>query len=88
MTDPRHRQIARIYGRAIENDEDARAAIAGDPGILASALFLEAAESDDVTGLESARAYLAERLDYLGALAGAHSEAVRAGFETKLQAWH
>ena len=46
MSDSRHRQLSRIYERPIESDEDARAAVSADPGILASAIFLEAAESD------------------------------------------
>lgn len=87
MTDPRHRQLSRIYQRPIEDDEDARAAIAADPGVLASALFLECAESDDVTGVESAESYLAERLDYLRDLLGENAGSVTAEFETKLQAW-
>ena len=56
MSDTRHRQLSRIYARSIESDDDARAAIRRDPGILASALFEECAQSDDVTSIETARA--------------------------------
>ena len=87
MTDPRHRQLSRIYQRPIEDDEDARAAIAADPGVLASALFLEAAQSDDVTSLQTARAYLAERLDYLGVDSGGGAAVVTDAFEKHLSAW-
>lgn len=86
MTDPRHRQLSRIYQRTIENDEDARAATAEDPGVLASALFLEAVESDDVTSVGSARVYLADRLGYLGRLITDPSR-VQEAFERKLEAW-
>jgi len=87
VTDPRHRQLSRIYQRPIEDDEDARAAIAADPGVLASALFLECAESDDVTSVETAASYFAERLDYLRELLGENATQVTAAFESKLRAW-
>lgn len=87
MSDSRHRQLSRIYNRTIEDDDDARSAIHGGPGILASALFLEAVESDDVIGIESARQYLEDRLAYLGGVASADGAAVRVEFERKLAAW-
>lgn len=87
MSDSRHRQLARIYERPIETDADARAAISGDPGILASALFLEAVESDDVTSVETARAYLEDRLEFFGGLASEGADAVRAAFEIRVRAW-
>ena len=87
MTDSRHRQLSRIYQRPIEDDEDARAAIAADPGVLASALFLEAAESDDVTSIETALEYLADRLAFLGDLVGPMASQVEAEFGAKVQAW-
>ena len=64
MTDSRHRQLSRIFQRKIEDDEHARAAISADPGVLASALFLEAVESDDVTSVEGALGYLADVYGY------------------------
>ena len=87
MSDSRHRQLSRIYNRTIEDDDDARAAISADPGILASALFEEAAESDDVTSIESARDYLRDRLAYLGTLVTSDDASIRAQFERRLQAW-
>jgi len=87
MSDTRHRQLSRIYGKIIETDRDARAAVAGAPGILASALFMEAVESDDVTSLDSARIYLEDRLAFFGELAAAAAGAVRTGFEERLHAW-
>lgn len=87
MSDSRHRQLSRIYHRTIEDDDDARAAINGDPGILASALFLEAVESDDVTSIETAREYLEVRLAFLGNLAADSRDAILAAFEQRLKAW-
>ena len=87
MSDSRHRQLSRIYNHTIEDDDDARAAIIGDPGILASALFLEAVESDDVTSIETARQYLEDRLAFLGNLAAHTREAIVAAFEERLKAW-
>ena len=87
MSDSRHRQLSRIYQRPIEDDESARAVVNADPGTLASALFLEAVESDDVTSIESARGYLADRLAYLGNIVQAASSLVRSDFEARLKAW-
>ena len=87
MSDTRHRQLSRIYQRTIEHDEDARDAITADPGVLASALFLEAAESDDVTSVNSGRAYFEDRMAFLGNLVGPGEGAVRAAFEQHLRAW-
>ena len=87
MTDTRHRQLSRIYDRHIATDEDARAAVSGDPGILALALFEESASSDDVTSVESGRAYLEDRLVFLGNLVSDEADAVRASFEERVAAW-
>jgi hypothetical protein len=87
MSDTRHRQLSRIYARSIESDDDARAAIRRDPGILASALFEECAQSDDVTSIETARAYLGDRLEFLGDLVEADADAVREAFEARVAAW-
>ena len=87
MSDSRHRQLSRIYDRTIEDDDGAREAIAADPGVLASALFEEAAESDDVTSLDSAREYLRDRLAFLGTLVANDDASIRAQFERRLQAW-
>lgn len=87
MTDSRHRQLSRIFQRKIEDDEHARAAISADPGVLASALFLEAVESDDVTSVEGALGYLADRLRELQHLVGENAALVESEFATKVQAW-
>lgn len=87
MSDTRHRQLSRIYGSRIESDDDARAAIGRDPGILASALFEECAQSDDVTSIETARAYLEDRLQFLGDLLGEEADPVRRRFEARVAAW-
>ena len=83
-----HRQLSRIYQRAIEDDVSARAVVSADPGTLASALFLEAAESDDVTSIEGARIYLADRLEFLApVLPPDVTAAVRSDFEERIKAW-
>lgn len=87
MSDSRHRQLSRIYQQTIEDDEGARAAITAGPGVLASALFLEAAESDDVTSVESGRTYFEDRIAFLGNLVEGAEGAVRDAFEQRLQAW-
>ena len=87
MSDSRHRQLSRIYNRTIEDDDDARAAVTADPGILASAIFEEAADSDDVTSIETAQEYFRDRLAFLGSLVSPAEAEVRGHFETRLQAW-
>jgi hypothetical protein len=86
-SDPRLRQLSRIYNRILETPEDARAAIAADPGVLASALFHEAADSDDVTSVESAHAYLAARLAELSAFTGETASLVRQKFSALVARW-
>ena len=86
--DERQTQLSRIFATTIEDDESARRAIAARPGDFASALFAEAAASDDVTSLESARAYLDLRLAYFeGLIEPAAEPAIRSAFEDKLKAW-
>lgn len=87
LTDPLLRQLSRIYQRPLETPLAAREAIVRDPGVLASALFLEAAESDDVTSIEAALAYCDARLDELAEFVGEARRAVRVRFEEKVQAW-
>ncbi len=87
MSDTRHRQLSRIYSLSIESDDDARAAIRRNPGILASALFEECAQSDDVTSIETARVYLEDRLEFLGDLVAEDAGAVRQAFEARVAAW-
>ncbi len=86
-SDPRLRQLSRIYNRILETHQDARAAIAADPGVLASALFHEAAASDDVTSVASANDYLDGRLAELDELAGEAVPEVRRQFATMVSRW-
>ncbi|MGE5597268.1 MAG: hypothetical protein ACM3S1_14685 [Hyphomicrobiales bacterium] len=66
----------------------ARRALQARPGDFASAIFHEAADSDDVTSADSARAYLEDRLGFFGELLdGTVREQVRAAFEERLSAW-
>ena len=86
--DERQTQLSRIFATTIEDDESARRAIAARPGDFASALFAEAAASDDVTSTESARGYLDLRLAYFDGLVDSSAEpAIRAAFEAELKAW-
>ncbi|MGB4861287.1 MAG: hypothetical protein WBO97_02405 [Tepidiformaceae bacterium] len=87
MSDSRHRQLSRIYDQPIETDDDARAAINRDPGILAAALFLEAVESDDVTSIETGRRYMEDRLAFLGGVVSGSAAAVREHFNQRVSAW-
>ena len=60
-------QLSRMFATPIEDDEAARTAIETRPGDFASAVFLEAADSDDVTSRATALDYLATRLaDFAG----------------------
>ena len=68
--------------------EAARAALSARPGAFASVLFAEAANSDDVIDLESARDYLDERLAFLApVLTEDGVAAIRKEFETQLRSW-
>lgn len=87
LTDTRLRQLSRMYSRPLESLDDARLAIAAEPGVLASELFLEAAANDDVTSIESATAYMEDRLAELAELVGDAAPKVRVQFEEKLLAW-
>jgi len=86
-SDPRLRQLSRIYNRILETPADARAAIAAEPGVLAFALFHEAAVSDDVTSVETGLAYLESRLAELAELAGEAAPTVRRQFAERVAAW-
>jgi hypothetical protein len=84
----RHVQLSRMLGTTIEDDESARRALAARPGDFASALFLEAADSDDVTSAESALEYLEGRLATFADLLSAQAaDAVRGAFGERLKAW-
>lgn len=88
--DVRLTQIARILGIPASSitTDIARNAITARPGDIASALFAEAAASDDVTSVESGRDYLEGRLAFLaGLIEPAAATAIRAAFEERLRAW-
>ncbi|MBI2766163.1 MAG: hypothetical protein HYX53_09660 [Chloroflexi bacterium] len=70
-------------------DPDAvRAAIAAQPERFAGVLFQEAADSDDVTGVQDALDHLEARLDFFGGLLDTATERrVRAAFRDLLRAW-
>ena len=87
LTDTRLRQLSRMYSRPLETIEDARLAIAAEPGVLASELFLEAAASDDVTSIEGAREYMEARLRELAEIVGDVAGEVREMFGEKVLDW-
>lgn len=83
-------QLARMLAVPLDSLTLATAAslIERQPGALAEALFREAADSDDVTGIEAALDYLAARLEWFGDLAGpAARTAITRAFRDRLRAW-
>jgi len=86
-SDPRLRQLSRIYDRILETAADARAAITAGPGVLASALFLEAAASDDVTSIAAANDYLESRLAELALFTDAATGEIRRQFGALVARW-
>ncbi|GMV84828.1 MAG: hypothetical protein AMXMBFR80_06860 [Dehalococcoidia bacterium] len=84
---PLLRQLSRIYNRILETPADARAAISASPGVLASALFHEAADSDDVTSIATANDYLESRLAELSAFTGEAANLVREQFSALVARW-
>lgn len=88
MSDMRFVQFGRIYGAEPSTELEARALVDGDAVRLADALFAEAADSDDVTGAASARAYCEERLAYFAPFVDESAGGrVRARFEARLASW-
>lgn len=82
-------QLTRILGlpHGLSHAE-AEAAISARPADLADAFFLEAADSDDVTGVQPALEYVADRLAFFGALiAPPAAEAITKRFRERLRAW-
>jgi hypothetical protein len=83
-------QVTRMLGLEppAATEAEARSAIAARPAEFAGALFLEAADSDDVTSVESALEYLEARLAFFGAmLTSETADALRAAFRERLKAW-
>ena len=81
-------QLRRMLATPFADLGEASAAIAGDPSRLAQALVAEAAASDDVSSVESARAYIEARLTDLGeAVPAGAGHAVRGAVEAALAGW-
>jgi hypothetical protein len=83
-------QAVRMLGldTGVADAETVRQEIAARPERFAGALFQEAADSDDVTGVESALDYLGARLDFFGGLLdGATEGRVRDAFRELVRAW-
>ena len=81
-------QLSRMLATPIEDDEAARRAITARPGDFASALFAEAADSDDVTSAEAALDYLRARLaEFDGLVTAEAAPRVEAAFGERLRAW-
>jgi hypothetical protein len=88
LTDIRHVQLSRILNLPRDSRPAAvEAAARAMPHALAEAFFREAVDSDDVTGAESALAYLEDRLAFFGEMLEASADGVRAAFETRIEAW-
>ena len=81
-------QLRRMLAEPFADLGEASAAIARDPSRLAQALVAEAAASDDVSSVESARAYIEARLSDLGEVvpAGAAGD-VRGAIDAGLAGW-
>ena len=81
-------QLRRMLGEPFADLGEATAAIARDPTRFAQALVTEAAASDDVSSVESARAYIEARLSDLGDTVPAEAgDAVRGAVEAGLAGW-
>ena len=81
-------QLRRMLAEPFADLGEASAAITRDPSRLAQALVAEAAASDDVSSVESARAYIEARLADLGdTVPVAAAEGVRAATEVALAEW-
>jgi hypothetical protein len=83
-------QLGRIFGESPDSltGDRARQLIAARSADFARALFLEAADSDDVASIEDARLYLDARLVFFGDLVTPSAAApIRDGFERHLASW-
>lgn len=83
-------QAARLLGLAAHPAAEGaiRDAISSDPERFADALFAEAADSDDVVGIESGAVYLEDRLIFFGDLiTDAARKAIHVRFRQRAAAW-
>ena len=83
-------QLGRIFAESPDSltGERARDLIVARPGDFARALFLEAADSDDVTSIEDARVYLGARLEFFGDFVPPTARGqIRDAFEGLLARW-
>jgi hypothetical protein len=83
-------QLSRMLGVPVEELEqrDLAQTIEDSVGTLAEAFFHEAADSDDVTSIETGMEYLEVRLAYFGELVRpAAAEAIRARFRELVESW-
>ncbi len=88
MSDIRLVQLRRLLGQGLTDDFAARDAVRHAAPLLAEAFFTEAADSDDVTGSESAVEYLEARLAFFGdLLPGPTAQVIRAHFAALVHAW-
>lgn len=86
--DIRHVQLARMLGLpAGTPSAEIEAAARAAPATIAAAIFAEATDSDDVTGVVSAREYLEMRLAFFRDLLGEVAPAIRGEFDRHLLAW-
>lgn len=88
--DPRLVQLGRILGIEPAELDGGRAAriIEDHADRLAEAFFLEAVDSDDVTGPDSAAGYLDVRLAFFGEMMSDSAAArIREGFEARVAQW-
>jgi hypothetical protein len=84
-------QLARLLGNnalRTSTEIEARAAASADPERLADGLVAEAAASDDVTDVETAREFLTERLNFLkGVLDDATGTRLWQLIQDKIETW-
>ena len=83
-------QLSRMLGVPVEELEqrDLAQTIEDSVGTLAEAFFHEAADSDDVTSIDTGMEYLEVRLAYFGELVRpATAEEIRARFGELVESW-
>ena len=83
-------QLGRIFAESPDGLTGARARdlVSSRSGHFAHALFLEAADSDDVTSAEDARIYFDARIAFFGDLVPAAAiPAIRQAYERLLARW-